>query len=804
MATFVNSSSGDVHVSSGGGSGTTLSVTLPAGVSTSSTTTVFLSISTGASTSGHTAGSWTGPTGWAKIGSNKEQANGASTVDVVVFAAPSNVTNLTFTINGTNFVDDVGWICVALDGVDLATPIDVAGTPSSSTSSGTVTAAALTIATANACELIGVGQWLGGAFTASGYTVKANAGVNQSAALLYNLTGKPIGSTGTVSVACSGSTTGQILIAMPFAVRPASTTADVTSSDSTTLSDSAAGACDFPRTATDAATVADVAGGGVDRTSTASDSTTLAASASAGLDLTLAGSDTLTVSAAAAGGLTANPTIADAATMADAGVGNVDRVSILADTATLSDAAGGGFDITIAASAALTLADAGSAGVDAAATAGTGVTLGDSGGAAMDASGSFSDAITVADTAASQGDFLSSLADALTLSDAAFGDVTSGVGDLISIRERIERVVRSRVATIYGVGRAFRWDMRGVIDPATGLAVGSDGQALLQRVGDALVLGLDENKLSGQGTAVTALELALQVQVKMGQDADETVTTSELLNRWLLRIERAVMANPEMWEGGTDGAGVRLAVDTIVSHTRQGTSNGSVRGGGEAIAAVDFVIEYQHFRNDPYAGPSITRVSVPAIDEFAAAGTPDPEDDTLSIKERIEQLIQATVAAVDGVGRVFRWDMRGLRDPDTGLGVDADGLEMIAHGGDALVLSMDESAEEGAQGSTGMTIKMLAVRMEAKSSQDADLQQTTEAAHTSWLAKFESALLANPRLLDAQGAMLAIDVRVTQTHEPPREAGQIEAISAIDFEIEYEHYRNDPAAGPGVTHLVEA
>ena len=43
-------------------------------------------------------------------------------------------------------------------------------------------------------------------------------------------------------------------------------------------------------------------------------------------------------------------------------------------------------------------------------------------------------------------------------------------------------------------------------------------------------------------------------------------------------------------------------------------------------------------------------VSLPAIDEFAAAGTPDPEDDTLSIKERIEQLIQATMAAVDGVG----------------------------------------------------------------------------------------------------------------------------------------------------------
>lgn len=116
---------------------------------------------------------------------------------------------------------DLGITFIAFTGVDNTTPIDATGTTATNSASNTITAPLVTVVTNQSWELIGIGSYMGGGCTATGFTEFANAGSNEYAGVLYNTTPKSTGSTGTVVVTTAASATGNVMSAIPFALRPA-------------------------------------------------------------------------------------------------------------------------------------------------------------------------------------------------------------------------------------------------------------------------------------------------------------------------------------------------------------------------------------------------------------------------------------------------------------------------------------------------------------------------------------------------------------------------------------------------------
>jgi hypothetical protein len=174
----------------------------------------------------------------------------------------------------------------------------------------------------------------------------------------------------------------------------------------------------------------------------------------------------------------------------------------------------------------------------------------------------------------------------------------------------------------------------------------------------------------------------------------------------------------------------------------------------------------------------------------------------VSIKERIERVLIGIIAAIDGVGQVYRWDGRGLRDPNTGLDRDAEGNRLSLQAFDAMVVPDDETVDDGANGNIGSTIKTMPIEVHLKVTQDEEDTTSGSLVHNRWLLKLETAVMANPRMQEEGdgGEQLAIDTMVVATGQPPTETGQRESITALRIEVEYEHDRNDPAQGPGITH----
>jgi hypothetical protein len=169
------------------------------------------------------ARTYTAPAGWTAIATQV----GDATIRGSCWWALGSVANLSFTIDsGTG---DMGWVCAAYTGVDNTTPIDATGTTGTNTNSGTIVANLVTVATANAWELIASIAWQSGAWSATGFTSADNgSAANQQATILYNTTPKSTGSTGTVTVTNAGTASGQHLIAIPFALRPVAGTETIT------------------------------------------------------------------------------------------------------------------------------------------------------------------------------------------------------------------------------------------------------------------------------------------------------------------------------------------------------------------------------------------------------------------------------------------------------------------------------------------------------------------------------------------------------------------------------------------------
>jgi hypothetical protein len=174
--------------------------------------------------------------------------------------------------------------------------------------------------------------------------------------------------------------------------------------------------------------------------------------------------------------------------------------------------------------------------------------------------------------------------------------------------------------------------------------------------------------------------------------------------------------------------------------------------------------------------------------------------EVISIKERIELLDLAIVQAIQGIGTVYRFDQRGIVDPTTGKNTDGNGARLSMQDGDAMIVAGDETAAEGGEGNDGTTDKTLPIEIHVKIDPAEDDGRTTSSIHNAWLLLLETALMANPTMVESDTEeRLAIDSRVTHTAEIPIADGQREATSVIRIEHTYQHYRADPTQGPGIT-----
>jgi archaellum component FlaF (FlaF/FlaG flagellin family) len=163
-------------------------------------------------------GTLTAPAGWTALATNVGNTSMKAAAYYRVVQAGDTSWSWTWTS-----APAVGWVVQTFSSEDTTTPIDATGTTSTNTAAASITANAVTVVTSQAIEVIANGAWNGSTvFSATGFTVINNgATANQPASLMYNLTGKATGSTGTVTCTGSGSASGQILTAIPFALRPA-------------------------------------------------------------------------------------------------------------------------------------------------------------------------------------------------------------------------------------------------------------------------------------------------------------------------------------------------------------------------------------------------------------------------------------------------------------------------------------------------------------------------------------------------------------------------------------------------------
>lgn len=161
--------------------------------------------------------------------------------------------------------------------------------------------------------------------------------------------------------------------------------------------------------------------------------------------------------------------------------------------------------------------------------------------------------------------------------------------------------------------------------------------------------------------------------------------------------------------------------------------------------------------------------------------------ESIPIAERIERQVLANVAAIDGLHGAYRWDSRAA-DKYVNL--------------DAIIAPDDETVITGAQGSIGVVIKTLPLIVLVKLVIDESSTENPSWTRRRWQAKLEQALTADEHLTETgTSERLAVDMRITAISGPELTEGLISA--AVRLEIEYQHDRNDPYVGPGITEQTE-
>lgn len=211
MAISVNAniSSGDLTTQTTG----TKTVTMPTGASATS----IVILNWGIFTTGNNV-TITPPSGWAAV----VAAVTATNIRQYTFWSLGNNANLGFTFTNPGGSCDLGWVATDYLGCNTTTPIDATGISTTNSGASTISAAAVTVVTDQAWEIICESDVNDGAASATGFTKKDNGStLHMRPAILYNTTPKSTGSTGAVTVSNAGSSSGQELIVQPFALRPA-------------------------------------------------------------------------------------------------------------------------------------------------------------------------------------------------------------------------------------------------------------------------------------------------------------------------------------------------------------------------------------------------------------------------------------------------------------------------------------------------------------------------------------------------------------------------------------------------------
>ena len=180
------------------------------------------------------------------------------------------------------------------------------------------------------------------------------------------------------------------------------------------------------------------------------------------------------------------------------------------------------------------------------------------------------------------------------------------MSQLLSIRERIELVLVGIVQGISGIGKVYRLDDRGILDPTT-------NKPVTMTNGDALVAAGDESASEGGQGSVGITHKTLHCAIGLVVQLDETDerNASYVKNNWLLAIETAVMANAFMVEPTTTSpawTGQQLAIDTRTVATHVPTPE---QESTEFDVLYLFEVDYDHDRNDPAQyGSAITHRTI--------------------------------------------------------------------------------------------------------------------------------------------------------------------------------------------------
>jgi hypothetical protein len=169
------------------------------------------------------------------------------------------------------------------------------------------------------------------------------------------------------------------------------------------------------------------------------------------------------------------------------------------------------------------------------------------------------------------------------------------MSEKLSIRERIERRLQTIVAAVTDVGACHRRDW--LHDDVIHL--------------DAyMIAGGEEATLEGFGApadATTAVTFPVSIAVCIAQSAAGEVTDppAVIFNRLLARLKEAVMADPDLKDDVSGNS------EPLANHADGVQWVGSndpplVANQGEFFIEIELDISYEHYRNNPYAGPGIT------------------------------------------------------------------------------------------------------------------------------------------------------------------------------------------------------
>ena len=185
-----------------------------------------------------------------------------------------------------------------------------------------------------------------------------------------------------------------------------------------------------------------------------------------------------------------------------------------------------------------------------------------------------------------------------------------------------------------------------------------------------------------------------------------------------------------------------------------------------------------------------TAIAETSAIDITAAGLGTLYVTRLTIKERIERRLVDIIEADGEIASCQRVERRG-----NSLSVGTKDTPAI----DALlVLSTGEPADADAANSDnagdGITIKSATYQLLVVIYQADDDLEPTSAIYNRWLGNLETLVTADPTIAEASPSdeRLAVDVSVSSTLDIELEQGQREVTPAIEFDVEYQHRRNNP------------